>query len=155
MTEDSIITDYNSEAIDLDIPLIVVLADNSDRKGKAATIADRLRGEWKQGSVCLILMVDHKADVHNLFMVAWQMLGNSDPLRDHTLIDHTVLLIDGTIKFFRPGGFPRRWPNIVTASDETISSVSSKWDSTGLGPLIASPSIVYKNLIQQGNDELT
>jgi 4-hydroxy-3-polyprenylbenzoate decarboxylase len=155
MTEDSIITDYNTEAIDLDIPLIVVSADNSDRKGKAATIADRLRGEWKQGSVCLILMVDHKADVHNLFMVAWQMLGNSDPLRDHTLIDHTVLLIDGTIKFFRPGGFPRKWPNIVTASDETTSSVNSKWDSTGLGPLIESPSIVYKNLIQQGNDELT
>jgi 4-hydroxy-3-polyprenylbenzoate decarboxylase len=154
MAEDGIITNYNSEAIDLDIPLIVVSADNSDRKEKASKIIERIKREWKKGAVCLILLVDHKADVHNLFMVAWQVLGNSDPLRDHTLIEGTVLLIDGTIKFFRPGGFPRKWPNIVTASDDTISSVDDKWGSTGLGPVIASPSIGYKNLLQTGNDEL-
>jgi 4-hydroxy-3-polyprenylbenzoate decarboxylase len=155
LAEDRIITDYNSEAIDMDIPLIVASVDNSDRKGKAGIIGDHIKAEWKQGSVCLILIVDHTADVSNLFMVAWQMLGNSDPLRDHRLIDGTVLIIDGTIKFFRPGGFPRKWPNIVSASDDTISLVDSKWESTGLHPLIASPSIGYKNLLQQGNDELT
>lgn len=154
MVEEKIITDYSSEAIDMDIPLIVISADNSDRKGKTGIIADRIRAEWKQGAVCLILMVDNKADVHNLFMVAWQILGNSDPLRDHTLIDGTVLIMDGTIKYFRPGGFPRKWPNIVSASDDTISSVDSKWVSAGLGPVIGSPSLLYKNLLQHGDDEL-
>jgi 4-hydroxy-3-polyprenylbenzoate decarboxylase len=155
MTDERIITDFNSEAIDLDIPVIVVAVDNSDRKGKNAMIGDRIRAEWKKGSFCLLLIVDHKADVHNLFMVAWQMLGNSDPQRDHILIDGSVLIIDGTIKYFRQGGFPRKWPNIVSASEETIASINSKWESTGLGPVISSPSLTYKNLIQQGNDELT
>ena len=34
----------------------------------------------------LILAVDHTVDVNDLFMVAWQILGNTDPERDHRFI---------------------------------------------------------------------
>jgi 4-hydroxy-3-polyprenylbenzoate decarboxylase len=154
MLEEKIITGFNSEALDMDIPLVVVSVDNSDRKEKTKMI-DYLKAGLKPRSVCLILVVDHKADVRNFFMTAWQILGNSDPFRDHRLIGETILIIDGTIKFFRPGGFPRKWPNVVCSLEETISSVDSKWELTGLGPIIPSPSIIYKNLLHSGNDELT
>jgi 4-hydroxy-3-polyprenylbenzoate decarboxylase len=154
MTEERILTGFNSEAINMGIPLIVVSVDNSDRRDKNGIIADRLRKEWMKGTVCLILVVDHKADVNNLFMVVWQMLGNSDPQRDHKLIDGSVLIMDGTIKFYRPGGFSRNWPNIVCASEETISSVDSKWEMAGLGSFVPSPTIIYKKLLNPGSDEL-
>jgi 3-polyprenyl-4-hydroxybenzoate decarboxylase len=154
MLEERIITGYNSEPMDQGIPVIVVSVDNSDRKEKTSTIGDRIKAEWKPGMACLVLVVDHNADVRNLFMVAWQMLGNSDPQRDNRLINGSVLIIDGTIKFYRPGGFPRKWPNVVTASAETISSVDNKWEKSGLGAVIPSPSLIYRGLLQPGTDEL-
>jgi 4-hydroxy-3-polyprenylbenzoate decarboxylase len=154
LADDKIITGINSKAIDLNIPVIVISVDNSDRKGKTSIIADRIKSVWKPGIVCLILVVDNKADINNPYMTAWQVLGNSDPQRDHILVNGSVLMIDGTIKYYRPGGFPRKWPNIVCASEETISSVDSRWEISGLGPIIPSPSIKYKNLLHPGFDEL-
>jgi 4-hydroxy-3-polyprenylbenzoate decarboxylase len=154
LVKDGIIMDFNSGALDQGIPLIIVSVDNSDRQEKAEIISNYIKNEWRTGSAGLILIVDHKADISNPFMVAWLMLGNSDPQRDHRLIDGTVLIMDGSVKFYRPGGFPRKWPNVVSASEETIHSVDRKWETLGLGDLIQSPSVVYRKLLQPGNDEL-
>ena len=102
----------------------------------------------------LIIAVDHTVDPFNLHMVAWQVLGNSDPQRDHEFINSSSLLIDGTSKAFRKGGFPRKWPNVVCSDTETISAIDRKWNSLGLGPLIHSPSEVYRKLVLAGRDEV-
>ena len=81
------------------------------------------------------MSVDHTVDPFNLHMVAWQILGNSDPRRDHEYLNSSSLLIDGTAKTFRKGGFPRKWPNVVCSDNETISSIDNKWDSLGLGAI--------------------
>jgi hypothetical protein len=83
------------------------------------------------------------------------LLGNSDPLRDHKLLPSGALFIDGTIKAFRRGGFPRKWPNIVCSDEETINTVDSKWGSYDLGEPITSPSVKYRKMIRKGKDEIT
>ena len=102
----------------------------------------------------LILIVDHTVDVNDLFMVAWQLLGNSDPQRDHEYISSRSLLIDGTIKAYRKDGFPRKWPNVVCSDIETIAAIDQKWDSLGIGEFISSPSTRYLRLCRNGTDEI-
>ena len=64
------------------------------------------------------------------------------------------LLIDGTIKAYRKGGFPRKWPNIVSSDSDTISAIDKKWDSLGLGEFINSPSSRYIKIMPEGTDEI-
>jgi 3-polyprenyl-4-hydroxybenzoate decarboxylase len=102
----------------------------------------------------IILGVDNAVDTEDLFMVAWQILGNSDPGRDIRFISDNTIHIDGTIKAFRDGGFPRKWPNVVCSSDETIRKTDQVWEYLGIGALLASPSAKYSKLSCQGNDEV-
>jgi 4-hydroxy-3-polyprenylbenzoate decarboxylase len=85
-------------------------------------------------------------------MVAWQVLGNSDPARDIELISGSTLFIDGTIKAFRKNGFTRKWPNVVCSSEATINKIDSRWESLGLGPFIPSPSSRYLKLVRGDSD---
>jgi 4-hydroxy-3-polyprenylbenzoate decarboxylase len=103
-------------------------------------------------SLRLIVAVDSNVDINDLFMVAWQLLGNSDPARDIELISGSTLFIDGTIKAFRKSGFTRKWPNVVCSSEATINETDSRWESLGLGPFILSPSSRYSNLIRGDSD---
>jgi 4-hydroxy-3-polyprenylbenzoate decarboxylase len=104
--------------------------------------------------VRLIIVVDHTVDVNDLFMVSWQLLGNTDPQRDHAYISPYSLLIDGTIKAYRKGGFPRKWPNVVSSDNETISAIDGKWNSLGIGKFIDSPSLKYIRLNRSGTEEI-
>jgi 4-hydroxy-3-polyprenylbenzoate decarboxylase len=105
----------------------------------------------------LILAVDKAVDVKDMYQVAWQILGNSDPQRDAELISENLLFIDGTAKAFREGGFSRKWPNdrmIPTFCRYFRESIDKKWESFGLGPLITSPSVKNSHLALPGNDEV-
>jgi 4-hydroxy-3-polyprenylbenzoate decarboxylase len=102
----------------------------------------------------IILGVDQTVDADDLFMVAWQILGNSDPGRDIKYISDNTIHIDGTIKAFREGGFARKWPNVVCSSDETIRKTDLIWGSLGIGMLLPSPSAKYSKLACRGNDEV-
>jgi 4-hydroxy-3-polyprenylbenzoate decarboxylase len=112
------------------------------------------RKEDFKGILRLILAVDHNTDVKDLFTIAWQVLGNSDPDRDIDYISDNIIFIDGTIKAFRKGGFTRKWPNIVLSSEETILNTDQKWDSLGIGPFIPSPSLKNSPLSYPGKDEV-
>ena len=68
-------------------------------------VKELFRQNDPEGIFRLILVVDHTVDPNDLHMVAWQILGNSDPKRDHEYISSSSLIIDGTIKAFRKGGF--------------------------------------------------
>ncbi len=107
-----------------------------------------------QDDLRLILAVDKTVDVNDLYQVAWQVLGNSDPLRDTELLSENLLFIDGTAKAFREGGFLRKWPNVVVSSRDTVDAIDKKWGSLELGPFIPSPSIKNSHLSFPGFDEV-
>ena len=121
-------------------------------------IIDKVKNMFRindpHGIFRLILAVDHTVDPGDLHLVTWQLLGNSDPQRDHEFISQSSLFIDGTIKAYRKGGFPRKWPNIVCSDAETISAIDQKWESMGIGPIIHSPSEKYLGLCRKGTDEI-
>jgi len=97
-----------------------------------------------------VIAVDQAVDVKDLFMVAWQLLANSDPLRDHVWITGSSLLIDGTIKYLRKSGFTRDWPNVVCSDSETIKAIDEKWNDLGFDRFIPSPSLRYLPLVRKG-----
>jgi 4-hydroxy-3-polyprenylbenzoate decarboxylase len=138
-----------------------------DSSFKLAVIAvDPLSPGWKDEmtglfkahnqlkQIRMLIAVGHPADPADYFTVAWQLLGNSDPARDHSFLAGESILIDGTIKAYRKGGFPRRWPNVVCSSEDTILAVDNKWESLGLGNFIKSPSLKTRMLLRSGNEEV-
>ena len=149
-----IIKSYNCDLLIANIPIIILSVDCSKDTDVIEKVKVLFRTKEAEGICRLILVVDHTVDVTDLFMVAWQVLGNTDPRRDHEFISPLSVLIDGTIKAFRKGGFPRKWPNVVSSGLETISTVDQKWTSLGIGTFINSPSNRYIRLGRKGNDEI-
>ena len=152
--DNKLINDYNFNLVREKIPVLIISVNclkDSDVIEKAKNL---FKKNDPDGNFKLIIIVDHTVAVNDLFMVAWQVLGNSDPRRDHEYISPHSILLDGTIKAFRKGGFPRKWPNIVISSDETVSAVDNKWDILGIGDLVTSPSSGYLSLCRSGKDEI-
>jgi len=137
-----------------DLHLIIVGADVEKSKGIASGIRMTVMNCESDNFSGLIVIVDHTVDVTDLFTVAWQVLANTDPARDIDIVDGRILVIDGTIKAFREDGFPRRWPNVVCSSQETIEKIDKKWDSLGIGPFIKSPSLKNSSLYRPGDSHV-
>ncbi|TAL66151.1 MAG: menaquinone biosynthesis decarboxylase, partial [Bacteroidetes bacterium] len=150
-----IIKNYNLNLFKDDIPVLIISVNRSEDPDVIGKAVSMFRERDPSGMFSLILVVDHTVDPFDFFKVAWQVLGNSDPQRDHKFISKNSLLIDGTIKAYQKGGFPRKWPNVVCSGIVTISSVDQKWDSLGLGPFVPSPSIKNMELCRNGQDEIT
>jgi 4-hydroxy-3-polyprenylbenzoate decarboxylase len=139
----------------LNLNNILILSVNvSENPGVTRQIAEKLKNEIRGDAFRLFIIVDHTVDVTDHFIVAWQVLGNSDPSRDHIFVSGNCLLIDGTIKLFREKGFKRSWPNIVCSDEATIKAVDEKWDKLGLGRFIPSPSLKYRLLEREGKEEI-
>lgn len=149
-----IIKEFDMFLFEEDIPVIIVSVDRSEHKDVIEKVKAFFRSNDPFGMFRLILAVDHTVDPGDYFMVAWQILGNTDPLRDHEYISPSSLFIDGTIKIYREGGFPRKWPNVVSSDVNTISAIDRKWESLGLGDFIKSPSKKYLKLSRPGADEI-
>ena len=152
---DGLITSVNIKLFGDSIPVAIFSVDRTKDSGVIEKIADHIRARFPANAISLILVVDHTVDTEDLFTVCWQVLGNSDPRRDHLYVTSSVLMIDGTIKLYREGGFPRKWPNVVCSDETTIDAIDSKWNYLGLGTFIPSPSRKYLSLIRSGNDEIS
>mgnify|MGYP001191671608 FL=1 len=150
----SLIIKYNPALYNAGIPVVIVSVNRLLDRDAIEKVKDLLRRNDPEGISRLILVVDHTVDTNDMNMVAWQILGNSDPKRDHEFLTSSSLIIDGTIKAFRRGGFPRKWPNVVCSDSETISAIDKKWESLGIGPFIQSPSEIYRNLVLGEGDEI-
>jgi 4-hydroxy-3-polyprenylbenzoate decarboxylase len=150
----NILKDYNLNLFKEDIPVLIVSVNRSEDPDVIEKVINMFRMNDTAGIFSLIVTVDYTVDPYDLFKVAWQVLGNSDPQRDHEYISSNSVLIDGTIKAYRKGGFPRKWPNIVCSGIETISAIDRKWESLGLGPLIPSPSVQNLGMCRDGQDEI-
>lgn len=104
---------------------------------------------WGLGLLMLskaIVVLDEWVDVHNLYEVAWQTLGNVDWERDVVVVkgsvdqlDHaapmrsygTKVGIDATAKT-PEDGYTRDWPEVVRMSDDIRAKVDEKWKTLGL-----------------------
>ena len=150
----NIIKRYNLNLYINGLPILIVAVDRSGDSDVIDKVINLFKSNDTGGIFRLILVVDHTVDPDDLYMVTWQVLGNSDPQRDHEYINPFSVLIDGTIKAFRKGGFPRKWPNVVCSNFETISLIDQKWESLGLGPFIHSPSLKNLELCRKGTDEI-
>lgn len=149
-----IIKNSNLNLFKDDIPILIVTVNRSEDQDVIDKVKSMFKTNDPAGIFSLIVAVDHTVDPDDLYMVAWQVLGNSDPQRDHEYISPASVFIDGTIKAYRKGGFPRKWPNIVCSNIETISAIDQKWESLGIGPFINSPSIKNLGLCRNGKDEI-
>ncbi|HUX95175.1 MAG TPA: menaquinone biosynthesis decarboxylase [Bacteroidales bacterium] len=152
---EGLITSLNIKLSEKGIPIAIFSVNRTEDAGIIERIADQIQKKFLATAIRLILVVDHTVDTDDLFTVTWQVLGNSDPQRDHIYISSSVLLIDGTIKAYRKGGFTRKWPNVVCSDKATIETIDSKWDTLGLGHFIPSPSRKYLLLKRTGNDEIS
>ncbi len=150
----NLIKSHNLSLFKKDIPVLIVGVNRYEDADAVEKVEKLFRKNDPEGVFRLIVVTDHTVDSGDFFQVAWQLLGNSDPMRDHAKLSDYSLLIDGTIKKFRTGGFPRKWPNVVCSDNKTISAVDEKWGSLGLGPLISSPSLKNMVLCREGTDEI-
>ena len=93
-----------------------------------------------------VAIFDSRAEKMSANELLWLGAANTEPTRDITLQGST-LIIDARAK--RPKANdrnPSRWPNIVTASEETIALVDKRWNEYGIGAFISSPSEHYRAL---------
>ena len=149
-----LIAAFNASFLAESIPLLIISVNRTKDNEIINKITDSLKS-CKFGDIFrLVLVVDHTVDLSFMMTVAWQMLGNSDPVRDHYFISGSSLIFDGTVKAFRPGGFTRRWPNIVCSDNETINAVDRKWEAIAIGNFIPSPSLKSLRLKRNGNAEI-
>ena len=138
---------------DQDIPVLVV-SFQKDRTGHFRSLHRQLANRMEFGGIKMVLYVEHTVDPNDLSIALWRFCNNLDPKRDSELIRieladglsyDACLGLDGTRKTRVFDGFQRDWPNIIVANEQTIQSVDAKWDSLGIGPFIASPSLKFKD----------
>ena len=117
---------------------LILFADN-DLEIDANEIA-------KSTNCNFVAIFDRRAEKMSANDLLWLGAANTEPTRDIVLCDST-LIIDARAK--RPNANsvnPSRWPNIVTAGEETIHLVNSRWEEYGIGEFITSPSEHYNSL---------
>ena len=76
----------------------------------------------------------------------WLAMANSDPRRDVKFLAGGELLLDARSKHPGVGDNPKRFPNVVMSSVETIEKVDARWEEYGLGEFIPSPTRKYRKL---------
>lgn len=140
-------SDLSAEGISL-----LILAVRKEQRGFIREIAQELPEAGLISGFKFVVFVDSPVDVHHLPDVAWIVANNLDPIRDCFYTESErgrvpTLFLDGTSKSREMDDFSRDWPNVIVMDDDTIKAIDRKWSSLGLGTLIKSPSIRYKNLV--------
>ena len=136
----------NTSLLEKNIPVLIVSVEKN-RKGHIRQLHHQLCDLKELQSIKLILYVEHTVDAHDLPVALWRFCNNLDPKRDYITVNtpHARCVgFDGTRKTKEHDDFHRDWPNIIVADDATIKSVDEKWNQLGLGEIIPSPSLKYK-----------
>jgi 4-hydroxy-3-polyprenylbenzoate decarboxylase len=145
------IRQIRSDLLNQGISLLIIAVKKS-RKQQIWNIAAELLTRKLVEHVKFMLFVDDLLDIASLSQVAWISANNIDPIRDSFYIDreHDIkfptLCIDATRKSLDFDNFKRDWPNVTVMDDKTIEAVDQKWNSLNIGPLVTSPSVVFKVL---------
>jgi 4-hydroxy-3-polyprenylbenzoate decarboxylase len=142
----------NRQLLERNIPCLIISV-SKNRKGHVkelhAALAEKIFGAT---GVKLICYVDENINPSNLPVALWRFCNNLDPKRDSFLFEaragdklHACMGLDGTTKTEALDEFHRDWPNIIVADEKTIEAVDAKWDQLGIGELIPSPSLSYRD----------
>ena len=141
------VTEWNFSLVDISIPVVVIAVKNAD-SSLSGVLGRQLLADDRLSRIKLFILLDEASDIYNLYMVSWLICSNTDPVRDIRIADkpRQQLVIDACFKLKAGFGFEREWPNVVTASEETIRAIDQKWDKLGLGPVIISPSVNFMKM---------
>jgi len=133
----------------------LILSVRKNRPGHIRELHESLCGLDAMEGIKMILYVEHTVDASDLPVALWRFCNNLDPRRDHFLHERksgfdsrkrfVCLGLDGTRKTRELDNFQRDWPNIIVADKATIMAVDRKWGELGLGPLLPSPSLKFKD----------
>ena len=93
-----------------------------------------------------VAVFDYQAMSMSASDLLWLAMANSDPRRDVKFLAGGELLLDARSKHPGVGDNPKRFPNVVMSSVETIEKVDARWQEYGVGKFIASPSRKYRKL---------
>jgi len=139
----------------------ILLSVRKSRPGHVRELHEALCKLPEMEGIKMVLYVEHTVDAMDLPVALWRFCNNLDPKRDHLLAQNqsaitpgkqfVCLGLDGTRKTRELDNFQRDWPNIIVADDATIQAVDSKWASLNIGPLLASPSLKFKDQVY-GNE---
>ncbi len=142
----------NRQLLEKEIPCLIISV-SKNRKGHVrelhAAFAETI---FRDSGVKLILYIDENINPSDLPVALWRFCNNLDPKRDSILFEGRVgdklfgcMGLDGTTKTEALDDFHRDWPNIIVADEKTIVAVDAKWDQLGLGSLIPSPSLSFRD----------
>lgn len=143
----------NVSLLRMQIPCIIV-AVKKERPGQVRELHHALTQLSSMEGIKMVLYIEHTMNAHDIPVALWRFCNNMDPRRDQLPSQRAseanpgktfaCLGLDGTRKTKEHDNFQRDWPNIIVADDNTIASVDKKWNELGLGPLIPSPSLKFK-----------
>jgi 4-hydroxy-3-polyprenylbenzoate decarboxylase len=145
----------NISLLQRNIPCII-LSVQKNKKGHIRSLHEQICSMQKEmEAIKIVLYVEHTVDPNDLPVALWRFCNNLDPKRDSTLVDSpssfgkdkrfACLGLDGTRKTKELDDFDRDWPNIIVADERTIAAIDNKWELLGLGPLIPSPSLKFRD----------
>ena len=151
------IATINSSLLAKDIPCLII-AVKKNRPGHVNELHEQVCELPEMEGIKMILYVEHTVDANDLTTALWRFCNNLDPKRDYHLYKQSArsmnkqtnqytacMGLDGTRKTREFDNFHRDWPNIIVADDKTIQSVDEKWSSLGIGDIIPSPSLKFKD----------
>ena len=124
--------------------LLMIFADNN--RPEKVDVEEYLRRNNIVGMKYVALFDGQAAGVMTPSDLLWLAAANTDPRRDVKYLEGGELLFDARSKHPSVEGNPRRFPNVVMSSVETINKVDGRWQEYGLGAKIESPSRRYRKL---------
>jgi 4-hydroxy-3-polyprenylbenzoate decarboxylase len=134
---------YDSSLV-ASLALLVLFADEEWRE--RVDVVDYLRSNGVEG-VKYVALFDYNASeglTHSDLL--WLAAANTDPRRDIEIVDG-VVVVDARSNRPGYGRNPRRFPNVVTSSVDTIKLVDARWSEYAIGEFVASPSLKYRKLL--------
>lgn len=143
----------NSSLLQKEIPVLIISVEKN-RKNHVRELHQQICELKETEGVKMILYVEHTVNANDLPVALWRFCNNLDPKRDAILYStlntkhqtpSACIGFDGTIKTKEFDNFQRDWPNIIVSDDETIKAVDEKWERFGLGKLLLSPSLKFKD----------
>jgi 4-hydroxy-3-polyprenylbenzoate decarboxylase len=146
------IKEVNVSLLSKQIPCII-LSVQKNRPGHIRELHEQVCSLNETAAIKMILYIEHTVDANDLPTALWRFCNNLDPRRDFQLSKrqagegrYTACMgFDGTRKTKEFDNFHRDWPNIIVADNATIRAVDNKWAALGVGDLILSPSLKFKD----------
>lgn len=120
-------------------------------KDTSTQINEILRGI--ETNAIAVAIFDTQCNILKDKELLWIATANTDPERD-LRIEGSTIILDCRVKRGKQWNEPKRFPNIVTSSCNTINMVNERWSEYGFQEFIESPSKRYRELLLSSKAEI-